>query len=117
MVTFDSPYAGRSNACLCQRETFSTQKVQRASADSGQAANGFGKSESFLLAAIACHRERPLTPALSPWKNGERERTALSALTLCILLARIGGIEHEGKRSGKTLDIDRVRHDAGDGTV
>jgi hypothetical protein len=49
MVTFDSLYGRRPNACLCQRETFSTQKVQRATANTGQAANGFRQSESFLF--------------------------------------------------------------------
>jgi hypothetical protein len=49
MVTFDSPKACRSNACLCQRETFSPQKLHGARADTGQSANGIGQSESFLF--------------------------------------------------------------------
>jgi hypothetical protein len=50
MVTFDSPKARRPNACLCQRETFSPQKLHGATAGTGQSANGIRQSESFLFA-------------------------------------------------------------------
>jgi hypothetical protein len=50
MVTFDSPKERRLNACLCQRETISTQNRHSATADTGQAANGIGQSESFPFA-------------------------------------------------------------------
>jgi hypothetical protein len=50
MVTFDSPKACRPNACLCQRETFSPQKLHGATAGAGQSANGIRQSESFLFA-------------------------------------------------------------------